>query len=133
MISHIQARARVFASLMLLLAACGGYLASPVLAATPYREMSATEGDPGDGVLRPSIDPRGDITGDLSKLPGLVETTSSTAPTSTLRLPAGDTILVPVYLPGSGAGPGTFIFLPRSWSHLFAQRLIRDGRWHHVP
>jgi hypothetical protein len=95
------------------------FLQVPLQAATPYSINDATEGDPGDGVLRPRSD---------ETLPALAPEHGSVAPETPVAdqdigvvSPLVNRLPLLVYLPGLG------------WCSLAPAWLIIQGRWTDAP
>ncbi len=96
-------------------------------ASNPYEYTDRHEGDPGDGVLDPSID---GVDGGSSgtRKPDV----DASAGTSLYQLDS-KTILIPVYIGSGQPGQGTFIFLPQAWWRAGLNSLIAEGRSHYAP
>ena len=124
MVSRVLSRLRVAMlafALLIFLATLSPLTAD---AANPYEYTDRNEGDPGDGVLDPSVDGGGSG----MKNPDLIAGTTGGS-----SLPTVDFLFVPVYVSTGQPGQGTFIFLPRTWNSAAFKYLMGEGGWPYAP
>ena len=122
-LSRLRAALLAFA-LLIFLATLNPHSAA---AANPYEYTDRNEGDPGDGVLDPSVDEHAGG-GSGTKNPDVIASTTG-GPT----LFSGDFLFVPVYVSTGQPGQGTFIFLPRTWNSAAFEYLMGEGGWPYAP
>lgn len=121
MVSRSLFRLRAFLPALVLVFVLGNLAPNTALAISRYKYVERTEGDPGDGVLNPVVDPG------TEDQPPTVDPTPTALQTSPSLVSGLELMILPM------GGGRLVILVPTDWLHLTNIFDPVDGRVHYAP